>query len=480
MSRAAVATPIAPPVPRLPALVVFGLLAGPFLSMVDSNIVNIAIPHIGTSLHASLESVQWTVSGYLLAVGSALAATAWLTRRLGDVTTYSLSLAGFTLASILCAFAPTIELLIAARVLQGLAGAALVPVAMGMLLGGESDTARRGVPASAGVVLFLGPAIGPALGGILIAAFGWPAIFLVNVPFGVLGVLGARRIPAAMATPADRTARLDLLGVILLAGGLALALYGAGQGPVHGWLSLGVAPFYAAGALLLALYAFHAFRTDSPAVDLRLLTEAAAASSFALCLVVSVVTFGMVFLVPVFMQAVQGSTALAAGLALLPQGLVMGLGTIAGMRIVERGYVRWSCLGGALLLVATTSALLLLDRTTPAWQTAAILAARGLSIGLVVQPLLQLLMGRVPRTELPDANTLFNVIQRVGGSFGIALIATFFGNREKLRVQAVLPHRELVGQALVAGFHDTVWVLVALAGAAVLLALNLRDDPART
>ena len=468
------ATVIDTPARRLPALVLVGLLAGPFLTMVDSNIVNVAIPQIGSSLHAPLESVQWTVSAYLLAIGSALAATAWLTRRLGDVTIYTASLAGFTLASAICAFAPTIQALIAARALQGIAGAALVPVAMGMLLGGGENPNRRGIPASAGIVLFLGPALGPTLGGLLIAAFGWPSIFLVNVPFGVLGILGARRIPASMAAPADRTVRLDLLGVTLLAAGLALALYGAGQGPVHGWLSAGVAPYYVAGAVLLALYAVHAFSTESPAIDLRLLTNAPAASSFALCLVVSVVTFGVLFLVPVFMQTVQGHTALVAGLTLLPQGIVMGLGTVAGMKVVERGYVRWSCIGGSILLVATTAALLLLDRATPAWETAAILSARGLALGLIIQPLLQALMGRLPRAELPDANTLFNVIQRVGGSFGIALLGTFFQHRETVRVQAVLPRRDLVGQALVSGFHDTLWVLVALAGLAFLLSLALR------
>jgi predicted MFS family arabinose efflux permease len=229
-----------------------------------------------------------------------------------------------------------------------------------------------------------------------------------------------------------------------------------------------------AGAVLLALYAVHAFSTESPAIDLRLLTNAPAASSFALCLVVSVVTFGVLFLVPVFMQTVQGHTALVAGLTLLPQGIVMGLGTVAGMKVVERGYVRWSCIGGSILLVATTAALLLLDRATPAWETAAILSARGLALGLIIQPLLQALMGRLPRAELPDANTLFNVIQRVGGSFGIALLGTFFQHRETVRVQAVLPRRDLVGQALVSGFHDTLWVLVALAGLALLLSLALR------
>ncbi|MGZ3675676.1 MAG: MFS transporter [Ktedonobacterales bacterium] len=214
-----------------------GLLAGPFLSMVDSNIVNVALPDIATSLHSTLATAQWIVSGYLLALAAVLSASAYLAKRYGTRQVYLISLLGFTLASVLCAFAPNLSVLIAARVVQGALGAPLVPLAMNMLLG--KSGAGRQVPVAAGILLFLAPAVGPTIGGLLIGSVGWPAIFLVNVPFGVLGALGVLRIPASLAAPADRTVRFDLFGLLMLAGGLAATTYGTTEGASNGWTTPG-------------------------------------------------------------------------------------------------------------------------------------------------------------------------------------------------------------------------------------------------
>lgn len=154
-----------------------GLLAGPFLSMVDSDVVNVALPNISEQLHASLEETQWIVSGYLLALAAALAITAYLAKRFGTRRVYLVSLLGFMLASLLCALAPNIGFLIAARAVQGALGGPLIPLAMNILIGGERSALSRGATV-AGIVLFLGPAIGPSIGGLLISAWGWPLIFL--------------------------------------------------------------------------------------------------------------------------------------------------------------------------------------------------------------------------------------------------------------------------------------------------------------
>jgi len=182
--------------PRLGPLAQYALLAGPLLSMLDSSVVNVAVEPIARELHAGLTAVQWTVSGYLLALGAGLAGTAYLARRFGTLQVYRTSVIAFTVTSALCALAPDARLLVAARVAQGLVAAPLVPLAMSMLLGGRG---ARSISPLAGIMLFLGPALGPTVGGALIGAAGWRSIFLVNVPVGALAALAVRSIPAALA-----------------------------------------------------------------------------------------------------------------------------------------------------------------------------------------------------------------------------------------------------------------------------------------
>lgn len=486
---------------RLSVAAQVGLLAGPFLSMLDANIVNVALPDIATRLHTGLDTAQWILSGYLLALAAGLAASAYLAKRFGTWRVYLVSLLGFTLASALCGLAPTIGILIAMRAVQGAVGAALVPLAMNLLLGGKG--AAQQMPPAAGIVLFLAPALGPTIGGLLLHVAGWPLIFFINVPFGLLGALGVLRMRQAAeqaeGAPRASGARFDPVGLVLLASGLVFAIYGATVGPQQGWTSGAAGPSLASGFALLVLYVLWALRRPHPAVDLKLLRHAQTALAVGLSALAAVVLFVMLFLLPIYMEDLQGLSPLVVGLALLPQGLVTGVGTVLGMRLAARWAVRLSAALGMGILTLSTAALLLIGVATPAWVTALILSGRGLALGLVIQPLLNAIMGGLEREEIPDGNTLFNVAQRLGGSIGISLLATFFTLREQIRVDqalgslgihvriaeqsaagtslAQLPGvlREQVTQAAIAGFHDTVWLLVLLSAFGACAALRLRD-----
>jgi EmrB/QacA subfamily drug resistance transporter len=466
-------------------LVMVGLLAGPFLTMVDASVVNVAAPSIVRSLHADLATVQWTVSGYLLALATTLAASGWLTRRFGSRNVYVICLAAFTIASVLCALAPNIQLLIATRALQGLAGAPLIPISMSMMMGGSSGAARQinRSGAAAAILLFLAPALGPSLGGILINAFGWPSIFLINLPFGLLGVIGALRIADRFNLPPDPTARFDPVGLTLLALGMSLALYGAGRGASLGWTGPTIWPFWASGLVLVSAYVMWAWRHPHPVLSLGALRDGQTALSMALVTLVSIVSFSALFLVPVLMQVIQGFSAFQAGLAMLPQGVTMGAGSALGAYVMKSGRIRLSVLGGSLVLVATTAAMLLIQVRTPGWETALVLCGRGLAFGLITQPLLVGMLGSLSQAESADASTLFNVIQRLGGSFGIGLLASMFAVRSTSRVEEALSGlqdsgasgtgRAAVENALSAAFHDVVWALVAVSALGILLAVFL-------
>jgi EmrB/QacA subfamily drug resistance transporter len=450
------------------------------LSMIDSSVVNVAVPSIVGGLHSSLGTAAWVVSGYLLGLACGLAATPWLARRYGTLPAYGGALLAFTLASAGCALVPSVALLIVARVVQGLAGAPMVPLAMSLILDPACAGDRtRGMPASAGVVLFAAPALGPAVGGLLISAFGWRSVFLVNLPVGLLAMAGVRAAQRILATAGDagvglltgdRAARLDVPGLLLLAGGLGLATYGASKGPSLGWLSPGSALAWVGGLALVACYALRyglARRHRAPApVSLSLLCSPARAFTLALACIASVVLFAVLFLAPVFLQQIQHHSATVTGLVLLPQGIVMGLASWLGSVLIERGKARpavitVSVAGGLALLAASTLGLLLLDQATPLWVTTALLCGRGVALGLTIQPLVMALLDGLPAAAMPDANTLFNMAERLSGSFGIALLATLYASRAAATGDPV------------AALHDCALLLtVAAAVGAVAAACN--------
>jgi EmrB/QacA subfamily drug resistance transporter len=464
---------------RLGPLAQYALLAGPLLSMLDSSIVNVAVEPISRELHARLTLVQWTVSGYLLALGAGLAGTAYLARRFGTLPVYRASVLAFTAASALCALAPDARVLVAARIGQGLVAAPLVPLAMSMLLGrgpGQASpeaaspeaaspdrvggAGARSISPAAGIMLFLGPALGPTVGGALIGAGGWRAIFLINVPVGALAAVAVRYVPAALAPGRRPGARFDLPGLILLAAGLTGLLFGASQGAASGWAAPSTWVPLAAGAALLAGYVGWAARREQPALDLSLARRRGPALSMGLCSLASVVTWAAVFLLPVFVQSVQGRSALAAGLAMAPQGLITGLSTALAPRWLTRLTVRVTVAAGFTVLGLASLGLLLVTAATPLWLIALILACRSVSVGLVINPLLQALTQPLEPDQLGDANTLFNTWQRIAGSFGIGLIAALYASQARTH-------------GAVAALHTAGLVLVAIALAGALGALAL-------
>ncbi|PVU82801.1 MFS transporter [Cellulomonas sp. WB94] len=445
----------------LGAVARFGLLVGPVLSMLDSSVVNVAVPVIAEDFGAGLRAVQWVVSGYLLALGLSLAATSYLARRYGTLRVYVVSAVAFVVVSAGCAVSPTVEVLIGLRVMQGLAGAPLVPLALSILLGGAGVRQSK-IPVSAALVLFLAPALGPSLGGLLLLGGDWRWIFLVNVPIGALGVAALRRVPRGVGSAAQPDTPFDPAAFAVLAVGLVAALFGAFEGTASGWRSLESGGCLAAGLFLLATYALWAPRRPHPPVDLAMVRSRGAALGLGLQVICSVVAFGTVFLMPVFTESVQGHTALATGVALLPQGLLMGVGTYAGQRLSARLPLRTLVTGGFVVLALASVFLLALEVSTPLWVVAAILSGRAVAVGFVTTPLLVAMLGPLTENQLADGNTLFSIAQRIGGSVGVSLLAATVAG-------ATTP------AAAVDRFHAAGAILIALAVLAVVGALFLRD-----
>jgi hypothetical protein len=330
-------------------------------------------------------------------------------------------------------------------------------------------------------------------------------IFLVNVPIGLLGAMSFRstarpeRRGQDDPVPIDPAAWPDIVGLLLLTTGLTATIYGATAGPQHGWLDGTVWPYWLIGGLLLGLYTGWAWHHPHPAVNLTLLRHSQTALAVGLSTLAAVVMFAVLILLPIFLEDLQGYSPLVAGLVLLPQGLITGVGTVLGNRLAARYGVRLSALLGMAILTVTTASLLLLTIATPAWVTSVLLFGRGLAIGLVIQPLTFTIYDGLPAVEVPDANTLFSVAQRLGGSIGIPLLVTFFQVRERLRTGEVRRRlglhapdlgqasttahslgltpavRTELAQATVSSFHDAIGLLTVVSCLGCLTAALLRN-----
>jgi EmrB/QacA subfamily drug resistance transporter len=448
----------------LKPIIQFGLISGPFLSMVDSSVVNIALPVISSGFNSSLSSAQWILSGYLLALAAFLPVSAFLSKRFGARKVYFWSIVGFTTSSFLCALSPNLSSLIVTRVLQGALGAPLVPVAMDMLfrkgvVPGVSNQSSSEAQLSPllGMVLFLAPALGPTLGGFLIGFFSWPSIFLINIPIGIVAGLTVQRYRHELDEKNKGSSIIifDFPGSILLSLGLVLAIYGATEAPLIGWLSIQTLPFILVGFFLLAAYVIWALKRQNPAVNIKLIRHAQTALSLGISILASIVLFGVLFLLPVFMESFQGLSSLVTGLALLPQGLVTGVGTVFSSKLSGKLGTRFTVGLGMGILTITTAALLFLNTSTSVYVTAAILSGRGLALGLTIQPLLLATVGSLPREEVSDGNTLFNILERLGGTIGVSLLSTVFSLREQVRIGQVLAITGIIRSQLPSGLGDS-------------------------
>ena len=478
------------------------LVAGPFLTTLNANIINVALPNIASGYNSALTDVQWVISGYLLAMAAMLVACPFLSKRFGDSKVYFVSLIGFTLASVACALAPSLEWLIVARVLQGACGAPLVPIVMNVLLNsrGEGDSV---VPVEFGLITFLAPAFGPTVGGLLINWFSWPVVFLINVPIALAAaivLLLDREKTLSKHNIIDRNASFDIIGTITLAAGLVLTIYGSTRGPQDGWTSMSVLPLIVGGIALVLFYLGWARYKPRPAIDLKLIRNAKTALTLLISLITVITAMSVIFLVPMIMESVQGYSALDAGIAMLPQGIMMGAGIVAGEMILKKRWlsVRTLVIAGILVLAVSTASMLWFEMSTPTWMSALILAARGLAMGMVIQPLLNELLVTLRPEEASDGNTLFMVGQQLGASIGISAAATVFQTQAVGYVGNVLASYHInagtihiggsgsslsklpaamldqVNTAVFHGFHDTVLVLAGLAVVGLLLALFLK------
>jgi len=400
---------------------------GAIMSVLDTTIVNVALQTLGRDLHSSLDDIQWVVTGYLLALAAVIPASGWAARRYGAKRVYIWSLVLFTLGSVLCGLAWSTESLVFFRVLQGIGGGLIMPV-------GQIITARAAGPARMGrvmgmlgVVVVLAPVVGPTVGGLLVEHLGWEWIFFVNVPIGIVAVAAALRI-----LPADEpeaAGRFDFLGLGLLAPGLVGIVYGLAEvGSTGGASSPKVLVPLIGGALLTVAFVLHAWNSPRPLLDLRLFSNRAFAAAATTTFCLGAALFGAMILMPLYFQTVRGEDAVATGLLVGPQGIGAAIAMGVSGRLADRVGGGKVAVVGIIITAITTLPFVFIDADTSYLFLGLAMAGRGFGIGSSFMPAMTAAFKVLRPDQVSDASPQLNVIQRVGGSLGTAILTVVLQN----------------------------------------------------
>lgn len=402
--------------------VLITVVFGTFMSILNNTVINVALPTIQRVFQADIAAAQGVATYYALALGIVIPIAGWLADRYGIKRVYVGSLIAFTAASVLCSLAPSLDTLIAFRIIKGLGGGSLLPLGTALLFTAFPSEERGFALGIFGIPALFAPAVGPALGGYLVQYADWRYIFLINVPVGLVGIVIASRFLRERTNP--RQSPFDLPGAILSAVGFGSLLYGLSNAATRGWTNPQVVPFLAVGVTTTLAFFLWQLRSDHPLLDVRLYQKPVYLLASALGWIAVVAFFGVAFLLPIYLQTLRGQTPFEAGLTLLPQAAAAVLSVPFTGRLYDRIGPRYVIAAGLIALSASTWGFVNLSETTPIWQIMALLAVRGFALGCVIQPTQATALSVVERDQLTRASSLTNVMRNVFQSFGLAILGT--------------------------------------------------------
>jgi EmrB/QacA subfamily drug resistance transporter len=394
-----------------------------FMVGLDNTIVNVGLPDIGESLHAPVSGLQWTVAGYTIVLASLLMFSGAAADRIGRRTIFQVGLSLFTLGSWLCSLAPSLDWLIAFRVLQGVGGSMLAPAALGIITNTFIRPAERAK--AIGVwdgVSGLSMALGPVLGGILVGSVGWSGIFWANIPVGLAAIsLTALLVPDSRAERARKADPLGQVLVIVMLGSLAYAII---QGPGDGWRSPNIVGFFMLALIALAALLFCEPRRKDPLIDFRFFRSVpfSAANLTAVCAIATLA--GFLFLTTLYLQDVRGFSALRAGLTILPMPIMMAVSSPISGRILARDGPRVPFIIAGAALTLSTAALSQLSTTSSPVYLFITYGLFGIGAGMVNSPITNGVMSGVPKSQAGVASGMNSSSRQLGQSLGVAIVGS--------------------------------------------------------
>jgi MFS transporter, DHA2 family, multidrug resistance protein len=430
-------------------LVAASVSCGSIMGVLDSTIVNVALPQIQGSIGATLQGITWIATGYTIAAVLLMPLVAFLGRRFGQKRVYMICLGLFLLGSGLCGLSRTLPQLIAFRVLQGLGGGAMQPTEEAILRQTFPKSEQGMAMALTGMVMMIGPALGPVLGGYIVDHLHWSWIFYVSLPIGLLGLVMTwtfvREDPEILAknrarAAAERT-NVDWSGIGLLSTCLATTEFVIEEGQRRYWFDdTLIRVFTFVAVTTFAAFIARQLTAKAPVMNLRLLKDTRFAIGMLLSVLVMCTLMATMFLLSVFMQQARGFTAMQAGLATLPMMLAMFVVMPIAGSVYERFPPQLIMAGGVLLLASGAYQLSQVTLAMGQWDLALPLAMQGGGMALIFVPMETTAFSRIPRHLLADAAGLSNVLKETGGAIGLALFTSVLLRHEMVARGGLAAH----------------------------------------
>lgn len=459
------------------------IIFGVFMVILDSTAMNVALSKLVVDFETDLPTIQWAVTGYMLATAAVIPLAGWLSDRFGAKQVFLSSVVLFTIASLLCATPNSAGMLIAFRILQGLGGGFVMPVAMAYVYRLSPPNKFGQVMGMLGVPILLAPAIGPILSGWLVEYHSWHWIFLINLPVGLFALLfGMWKLPAVGR---KKVAGFDLPGMILGPIAFAALSYGVTQG-AEGWTSSKTLAGLIIGGAALIAFVFVELRAKIPLLELRVFRSVDFSFGIFVQWVLQFSLFGAIFLLPQFLQQARGYGAFDTGLTLFPQALASAVMMPLGGYLFDKIGVRWLVVIGLSLVSGAIYQYSHVDLSTEGRDLLVPLLMAGAGMGLMMMPLNSHLISKAPRDLVSRVTSLTSAMQQVISSFAVATLVTILSSRmttliTENHVQATTPADMQKAMLALApeAFGYTFGVMLVIAVVGIFLGFFLRRGSAK-
>ncbi|KGE17174.1 MFS transporter [Paenibacillus wynnii] len=447
------------------------IIVGMIMVILDSTVVNVAVPELVNYFSSDLKTIQWAITGYTLALSAVIPLAGWMTDKFGSKQVFLTTIIMFVLGSMLCSLSQTSSQLIIFRVIQGLGGGMVAPIGMAMVFRLAPPERRGTIMGMLGIPMLLAPALGPVLSGWLVEYVSWHWIFLINLPIGIVGViLGVKYLPK---TDKNKAPHLDLIGMILAPIAFASLAYGVNQGGGTSWSSAGAIWGLTIGGTALVLFIIVELRHKHPLLELRVFRSSDFTRGIILSWVTQAALFGSMLFVPLYLQQIRGYTPLETGLILLPQALSTGIGMPLGGRLFDKigarplAFVGLSIISTALYLLSGIT----VDTGLPVIMMC--LALMGLGMGLTMMPVNTHVLNSAPREWVGRVTPLTTAAQQVVVSFAVAGMTGYLTSQIDFHKSGLKEGSNPI-IAAVQGFNDVFLLASFIAMTGVVLSLILR------
>jgi DHA2 family multidrug resistance protein len=424
-----------------PWIVAIAVMLSTFLEVLDTTVVNVSLPHIAGSLSASVDEATWTLTSYLVANAIVLPMTGWLANYFGRKRMLMVSVTGFTASSFLCGLAPSLSFLIFFRVLQGAFGGGLQPISQAVLLESFPPQDRGKAMGFWGLGIVVAPMLGPVLGGWLTDSYSWRWVFYINVPIGLAAIVMTKLFIFDPAYIRRTSSRVDYWGIGMLAvwiGGLQIVLDKGQEKDWFGTTWITVVTIIC--AVVFVAFLAREFLTRTPVVNLRVFRNVTYSSGVFLMALLGVGLYGTTVVIPLILQTLLGYPAVRAGLAMAPRGIGSFIAMPVIGIIMAKLDPRKLLATGLFVCAVTMWQFSRLNLNAGYWEFFWPQFIMGLALGLLFVPLTTISMDPIPKEQMGNATSLFNLVRNIGGGFGISIVNSIQTRLQQGNIHALGAH----------------------------------------